>query len=82
MVRIGGYIKKHQEKNTKDLVKPTAFQLAIRMIHGENKAVQIQFAHYRTFEWKKSYDSFSDLKYRKITVIDLQNALGCIWLRY
>lgn len=82
MVQIGGYIKKHQEKNTKDLIKPTAFELAIQMVRGENKVVQIQFAHYRTSEWKRSYDPSSDLKYRKITVIDFQNALGCIWLRY
>lgn len=82
MVQISGYTKKHQVKNTKDLVKPTAFERAIRMIRGENKVVQIRFAHYRTFKWKKSYDPSSDLKYRKITVIDFQNALGCIWLRY
>lgn len=72
MVQIGGYIKKHQGKNTKDLVKPRVCELAIHVIHGENKIIQTQFTLNWTFEWKKkSYDPLSELSYKKITVIDL-----------
>ena len=54
MVQIGGYIKKHQGKNTKDLVKPRVCELAIHLIHGENKIIQTQFTLNWTFEWKKN----------------------------
>lgn len=36
MVQISGYIKKHQEEDTKDLATLPVFELAIYMIQGES----------------------------------------------
>lgn len=82
MVQMSGYIKKQQEEDTKDLATLPVFELAIYMIRGESWVVLIPIVHYGSSEWKKIYEPFSDLKYNKITFVNLQNALGYIWLRY